>query len=319
MANNEKNGFWKNYGLSIFLVAVIIITALFIKKLHSPVDPLKTADNPASPITETAAVSSAGSPAGSPEYSVSREVLGRGDIIILTNKARNENGGLTPLRENQLLDTIAESRAKDMLEKQYFAHVSPTGEEASDIARSVGYSYKIIAENIGSGDFISNQKIVDGWMQSPGHKRNILSPDVEDIGVAVLRGKMKGADTYIAVQIFGLQSPPVSQKICAAPSQTLLNEINQKRAQFDSMKDQLDRLRNELETERESIERERSDGAKDRQSIENFNVRIKAHNEKSDVYNRLVNDAKAKSDVLKSMVDEYNKTLKIYNDCEASR
>ena len=104
-----------------------------------------------------------------------------------------------------------------MLEKQYFDHVSPTGEQASDLAENVGYHYKIIAENIGTGDFLNNQKIVDGWMQSPGHRENILSTEVREIGAAVLKGKMKGSVTYIAVQIFGLQSPSGSEKYLCRP------------------------------------------------------------------------------------------------------
>jgi uncharacterized protein YkwD len=308
MAKLEKNDFWKNYGLSIFLVALIIIALIFIET-QLPSESSKSENPPISPKAEIAA--------NSVVYSASREVLTLDAIITLTNNARAQNG-LPPLKENQLLDSIATSRAQDMLDKQYFAHVSPTGQQASDIAQSIGYHYKIIAENIGSGDFYTNQKIVDGWMQSPGHRSNILSTEVEEIGAAVLKGKMKGADTYITVQIFGLQSLPVSQKICVAPSKNLLDDINLKKAELDSLKSQLDRLKNELDTERESIETDRRNIDGDNQKIEKFNVRIKTFNEKSGWYNKLVEEAKAKSGVISSMVKEYNKTLQDYNDCETS-
>jgi uncharacterized protein YkwD len=51
--------------------------------------------------------------------------------------------------------------------------------------------------------------VIDGGMQSPDHRRNILHREVEEIGAVVLRGKMNGAERYIVVQIIGLQSPPV--------------------------------------------------------------------------------------------------------------
>jgi uncharacterized protein YkwD len=248
--------------------------------------------------------------------SVTRENLNKEAIIALTNNARAQNG-LPPLTENQLLDAIARERAKDMLEKQYFAHVSPTGQQASDIAQSVGYHYKVIAENIGSGDFYTNQKIVDGWMQSPGHRNNILSAEVREIGAAVLQGKMKGTPMYISVQIFGLQSPPVAPNICVAPSENLMRDIEMKKAEMTSLQDQLNRLKNELDTELESIETDKQYTYGDNQKIEKLNERVNAFNEKSRWYNKLVEDAKAKSAVAESMINEYNRILQIYTDCRS--
>jgi uncharacterized protein YkwD len=308
MTNDEKQGFWRNYGLSIFLVAVIFIVVIFVK-MRPSVDQSETGNNPVSQKAEVSA--------SSPAYAVPGEILNRSDIIILTNNARSQNG-LPPLKENQLLDKIAESRAQDMLDKQYFAHVSPTGQQASDIAQQVGYHYKIIAENIGSGDFYTNQKIIDGWMQSPGHRGNILSTEVGEIGAAVLKGKMKGTETYIAVQIFGLESPPVSQKICVAPSKNLLDEINQKKAEIDSLRDQLDRLRNEIEEQKESMERNRKHAEGDNEKIRKLNADVSAYNEKIGWYGRSLEEFNAKTSVARSMINEYNKMMQAYNECEAS-
>ena len=249
--------------------------------------------------------------------SVLREELTRGAVINLTNNARAVNG-LPALAENQLLDAIAESRARDMLEKQYFAHVSPTGQQASDIAQTIGYRYKIIAENIGSGDFYTNQKIVDGWMQSPGHRANILSPEVQEIGAAVLKGKMKGSETYVTVQIFGLQSLPVSQKTCVAPSENLLHDIDVKKAEIESLQDQLNRLKMELDAEQESIEKDQKYTYNDAQKIQKLNEEINAFNEKSHWHNKVVGEVKGKAAVAESMVKEYNRSLQIYNECNAS-
>ncbi|MBE0558261.1 MAG: CAP domain-containing protein, partial [Proteobacteria bacterium] len=260
------------------------------------------------------------SPQPSPEPSKpirsvpTREVLTGQAIITLTNNTRALNG-LSPLKANPLLNAIAESRAKDMLEKQYFAHVSPTGEQASDIAQNIGYHYKIIAENIGSGNFYTNQKIVDGWMQSPGHRKNILTRDIKEMGAAVLKGDMKGAETYITVQIFGLQSPPVPRNICVGPQENLLSDIEIKKAEIAGLIDQSHRLKQELDSESEAIESDRGYTFNDPQKISSLNIKIRAHNEKSRWYNRVVVDAKAKSVVLSSMVKEYNRMLQAYNDC----
>lgn len=246
-----------------------------------------------------------------------QEPLSKEAIIGLTNNARTLEG-LTMLNENPLLDTIAEARAKDMLEKQYFAHVSPTGEQASDIAQRVGYRYKIIAENIASGLFFTNQKIVDGWMQSPGHRKNILSTGVKEMGASVIKGRMDGADTWVSVQIFGLQSLPVSEKSCILPSQELLGQIEMKKAEIGSLSERLTRLRQELDAESDSIELERRIAGNDPKRNYDLNVKIRAYNEKSSWHNQSLAEAKAKETVLSSIVEEYNRALQSYRDCKAS-
>jgi uncharacterized protein YkwD len=249
-------------------------------------------------------------------YTLSQESLTREAIITLSNHARALNG-LPPLSANPLLNAIAESRARDMLEKQYFAHVSPTGQQASDIAQSVGYPYKIIAENIGSGTFYTNQKVIDNWMQSPGHRRNMLSPEVAEIGAAVLKGRMNGNETYITVQIFGLQSPSVSQQTCVAPQKSLLDDIERMNAEIASLNAQLNRLKQDLDSENEAIETDRRYTYGDPQKIHNLNVKIMTHNEKSNWHNQIVVNVKAKAATLNSMVNEYTRMLQAYNDCRA--
>ena len=307
-----ESNFWKKHGIVIASLAVIafIISITNLPRLFDFFQTLNNAGDSSFQQIQQAGKSIL--------PSVAREVLTRDAVIVLTNKARADKG-LPPLTENQLLNSIAESRARDMLERQYFAHVSPTGQQASDIAQSTGYAYKVIAENIGSGDFYTNQKIVDGWMQSPGHRNNILSTDVQEIGAAVLKGKMKGMDTYVTVQIFGLQSLPVAQKKCVAPSENLLRDIEVKKAEIESLQDQLNRLQNELNDEAESIETDQRHTNGDAQKIMKLNVRINAYNEKSRWHNRIAGEAKAKAEVAESMVNEYNRLLQIYKECNDTR
>ena len=147
-------------------------------------------------------------PAGA--HPLQEEITGS-EVLRLTNITRSEHG-VPELKESFLLNAIAAERAKDMLEKQYFDHVLPTGEKASDIAQKVGYHYKRLGENIASGSFLTNLKIINGWMQSPGHRKNLLSGQFEEIGVAVVKGWMEEDETWIAVQVFGRQSPPVGEE-----------------------------------------------------------------------------------------------------------
>ncbi|HEY3278153.1 MAG TPA: CAP domain-containing protein [Syntrophorhabdaceae bacterium] len=279
--------FLRKYGVAIALVVVIICVIVYKQEC----------------------------PSGYKNYP-SREILGKDAIVDLTNKARALDH-LPPLKENTLLVAIAESRADDMFKKQYFAHVSPDGQGASDVAQKVGYRYKILSENIGSGLFSTNQRVIDNWMQSPGHRKNILSPKIEDIGVAVVKGKMDGLETYIAVQIFGLQSPPVPQQTCIAPPQSLLAQIELKKNEITNLNDQIARLRRELDVEKDFIEAERGTRVGSEKG-HNLEVKVNAYNEKSQWHNKVLAEVKAKSPILQSMVDEYNRALENYRHCSVS-
>jgi uncharacterized protein YkwD len=78
------------------------------------------------------------------------------------------------------------------------------------VAQRTGYHYQHLSENIAMGHFQNDEKAVIAWMQSPGHRKNILSDECSDIGVAVKKGWLKGEEVWVAVQIFGEQSPPVA-------------------------------------------------------------------------------------------------------------
>ena len=166
--------------------------------------------------------------------------------------------------------------------------------------------------------FLTNQKVIDGWMQSPGHRENLLSTEVKELGAAIIKGSMRGQETWVAVQIFGLESPPVPQKTCAAPSQGLLNEIQSKKAEISDLNDSLKRIKQELDSEHASIETDRRLLSGRSQGQYDLSIRIKAYNEKINWHNQRVADMQAKTLVLQSMINEYNETLQTYNSCRAS-
>jgi uncharacterized protein YkwD len=221
-----------------------------------------------------------------------RETLSKEAIISLTNDARVIEG-LATLKENPLLDAVAEARAKDILDKQYFAHVSPTGEKASHIAEKVGYKYRVIAENLASGVFFTNSKIVDCWMRSPGHRKNILSCQMKEVGVSVVRGTLNGAKTWVSVQIFGLQSVAASDRSFTLFNQEPTVGIGTDDSARESVGEMLRRMKREVDAERNLILRDIEVRVADPKTNEELNLRIRAHNQKVDRYNQALADEKA--------------------------
>ena len=265
------------------------------------------------PLPELAMIS----PAGGSRLSVT-------GIIQYTNRARTENGGFSPLSENGLLDTIASQHADDMLQKQYFAHISPSGEGATDLAQRTGYYYKRLGENIAMGHFQNDEKAVMAWMQSPRHRQNILSEEYSEIGVAVRKGSMKGEQVWIAVQIFGEQAPPFAadpatnrpltyastnsndqrRSECQPPAEPLLDDITKAKAELDALTEQAASLHKELSVDKSS-------GAS--------GIDGKDLNQKVAKYNELSNEISTRRRVALRLISSYNQSVESYNTCVATR
>jgi len=137
------------------------------------------------------------------------------DLLLLTNIQRSHSG-LPVLQLNGELTQAAEAKAQDMFAKDYWAHFGPDGESPWDFIHAAGYNYVYAGENLARG-FSSAQDTVNAWMNSPEHRANILSPNYQDVGFAVERGRLPGdSDTILVVQMFGsqqavhaAQTPPV--------------------------------------------------------------------------------------------------------------
>lgn len=126
-------------------------------------------------------------------------------IIEMTNEQR-ENLGLSTLAHNSTLDKSAQKKAEDMLKDDYFSHYSPDGESPWYWFHKAEYSYQKAGENLAIG-FIDSEEVLKAWMNSLSHKANLLNPDFQQIGIAVLKGDFKGAETTIVVQHFGTPAP----------------------------------------------------------------------------------------------------------------
>lgn len=127
--------------------------------------------------------------------------LTKTSLIEMTNQER-EAAGQKPLKINQTLEQAAYLKAQDMMEKDYFSHYSPTGREPWDWLREVNYNYKYAGENLAIG-FLDSEEVIKAWDESPSHRANLLSPNFQEIGIAVWRGNFQGSETTLVVQFFG--------------------------------------------------------------------------------------------------------------------
>jgi uncharacterized YkwD family protein len=102
-------------------------------------------------------------------------------VIELTNAERRKNG-LPDLKADTSLSNVARKKSDDMQANNYFSHTSPTYGSPFDMMRDFGVSYNTAGENIAQGQQTPEQ-VVQAWMNSAGHRKNILSGDFTHIGV----------------------------------------------------------------------------------------------------------------------------------------
>ncbi|KYH29150.1 MULTISPECIES: CAP domain-containing protein [Clostridium] len=118
-------------------------------------------------------------------------------VIELVNAERSKNG-LAPLKANAELSKVAVAKAQDMIDKNYFDHNSPTYGSPFDMMKKFGISYIAAGENIAYGQKTPSE-VMNAWMNSSGHRANILNANFTEIGV----GMVKKADgTPYWVQMF---------------------------------------------------------------------------------------------------------------------
>ena len=214
-------------------------------------------------------------------------------VISWTNAARKENGNLPALKENSRLNAAAQAKVDDMFRRQYFEHKSPSGQGPADLARAAGYIYIAIGENLALGNYKNDQALVDAWMNSPGHRANILHAGFEEIGVAVGQGMYEGKKTWLAVQEFGR---PASS--CPSVDKSLKSEINSLQAEVDFMNAQLNQIKAELDSMHPQTQ---SDYDAYNQKVREFYDLVKIYNNKVDI--------------LKLDTANYNAQVNSYNAC----
>jgi uncharacterized protein YkwD len=216
-------------------------------------------------------------------------ILTKEGIIDWTNKQR-EKYGLAPLKENQILDKTAMIKAEDMFENQYFAHESPSGEGVSDLAKKFGYDFLLIGENLAMGNFASDEDLVLAWMESPGHRENILNEKYQEIGVGIKKGIFEGKEVWMAVQHFGLPST-----FCQKPDSLLRKKIEENENKLSELQKELFDLKSEIESSK-------------KWQKEEISQKIDQYNELVSEYNNLVEETK-------NLINQYNLKVNSYNQC----
>jgi len=102
------------------------------------------------------------------------------ELLRLTNLER-QKAGVPALKLSNQLNQAAQNHADDMTKNNYFSHTGLNGSKPSDRAKAAGYNYSYVGENIAAGN-TSPADVIQGWMNSQGHRENILNSNYTEIG-----------------------------------------------------------------------------------------------------------------------------------------
>lgn len=143
------------------------------------------------------------------------------ELLNQTNQQRAA-AGLPAFKLDARLNQSAGLKAGNMFAENYWAHVSPSGIQPWHWFTQAGYTYKYAGENLAK-DFDNTSGVVQGWMNSPGHRANILNANYTDIGFAVQNGTLVGGETTLVVAHYGAtsQAPAPATAPAATPKPTV--------------------------------------------------------------------------------------------------
>lgn len=215
-------------------------------------------------------------------------VLDSYKVFEITNIQR-KNNSLSVLTWNNLLSKAATQKAKDMFAKQYFAHNTPDGKTPSDFVLSAGYSFITTGENLALGVFKTEEALVKAWMDSPGHRENILNGKFRELGVSVVKGTYEGDEVIIAVQEFG-----TSDSLCHKPDETEKTALSNAFRDIEVLGEQINLIK---------------------QRIENMEKNDRDYKAVIESYNVLVQNYNIKIETLKTRTNNFNTIVSAYNKC----
>jgi uncharacterized protein YkwD len=141
-----------------------------------------------------------------------------GDLLAATNSSRAANG-LGPLTLDSKLNSSAQAKANDMIAQNYWAHNAPDGTQPWSFFIAAGYNYAKAGENLAYG-FDTSAQIEDAWMNSTGHRVNVLG-DYADVGFGIANGSgYQGSENTVVVAHYGKkQAPPPPPSAPTSPTQ----------------------------------------------------------------------------------------------------
>lgn len=112
------------------------------------------------------------------------------EVVNIVNQERSR-AGLSPLRIHSQLNAAAQAHSDDMVRNNFMGHTGSDGSSMGDRIRRNGYNFRTAGENVAAGQS-SPQDVMRSWMNSPGHRQNILNPNFRDIGVGCAHGGSYG-------------------------------------------------------------------------------------------------------------------------------
>jgi uncharacterized protein YkwD len=150
------------------------------------------ATRPGTATTTTATTSSSSRTTSQPAPTTSQPTAGSftDQVVSLTNAQRLANG-CKALTVNGTLTAVAQAHSQDMATRDYFDHVDPEGRSPFDRMTAAGYQFSSAAENIAAGQ-PTPAAVLDAWMNSAGHRANILNCSLTQIGVGYATGGRYG-------------------------------------------------------------------------------------------------------------------------------
>lgn len=137
-------------------------------------------------------------------------------LVSLANDDRAEEG-LGQLTTNAVLEDAARMKAEHMAEHEYFAHVSPDGLDPWYWFYRAGYQFVDAGENL-AVNFTDSDDVNQAWLDSPGHRANIMNGKFTEIGIAAVKGEYKGKKTIYVVQLFGTPMAQAPAAVAFVPS-----------------------------------------------------------------------------------------------------
>jgi uncharacterized protein YkwD/exonuclease VII small subunit len=254
------------------------------------------------------------------------------------------NNDLSPVILNDALSQAAANKLNDMFVQQYFEHVGPDGRSPSDWVEEAGYSYLTTGENLALGNFASDAALVQAWMDSPGHRANILNPSYTELGLAAAPGLFENERTWLAVQEFGkpvgnclpagITSPyQLNQIITSLNNQQ--SDLARRQAELSSLSNQIKTLINQSQAKTNQGNQEISTGNQiyqdtgDREAAEAYWSRgetlqaegralLEQAENLQDSYNQQVAELNQISSTLQTRTQQINQQIATYNRCLAN-
>lgn len=215
------------------------------------------------------------------------------NIIYFTNQERITRN-LNSLKYNSRLSKSAQAKGTDMIRYNYFAHESPepSHHDFSYFIDQQNYQFIRISENLAMGEFATAQEVVTAWMNSPGHRANILYANYRDIGVSVSQKKSKNTGyDIIIVQHFG--TPKTN---CADIPQELTKQLTSISNDANQAKEKAEILKTKIDAQTSSL-----DDQNLYELIEIYNTTIRSYN--------------ALAQKFETITNIYNTEAKKYNAC----